>query len=151
MKIRKVEISDSNALKKIKFSLDDKTIEERLKRQEDGKAEFLILEDNDEPISYVFLKWDGKKTHPEYPDMEDLFTRVEFRGKGYATALIGECEKRAKGKGFKKIGLAANPDKNLNARKLYEKLGYKHDGGKSYVDAIYNGVEDWVIDLEKDL
>ena len=149
MKIRKAEISDSEALKEIKPSLDDKTIEERLKRQEKGKAEFLTMEDNGEPVSFVFLKWDGKKTHPEYPDMEDLYTREEFRGKGYATILIKECEKRAKEKGFTKIGLAVNPNLNSKAKDLYEKLGYRHDGNKQYIDAIYNGVEDWVIDLEK--
>ena len=151
MNIRLATKFDNESLKKIKSFLDNKTIEERLKKQEDRKAEFLILEDEGEPISYVLLKWEGKKTHPEYLDMEDLYTKEELRGKGYATSLIKECEKRAKERGYNKIGLAVNPDKNLNARKLYEKLGYKHDGGKSYVDAIYNGVEDWVIDLEKEM
>ncbi len=151
MTIRLARVTDYELLKKIKPSIKDKTIEERLKKQEEGKVEFMILEDDDEPVSFVLLKWEGKKTHPEYPDMEDLYTREEYRGKGLATLLIKECEKRAKERGFSKIGLAVNPEKKSKAKAFYEKLGYKHAGGKPYVDALYNGTEDWVIDLEKEI
>lgn len=34
---------------------------------------------------------------------------------------------------------------------LYDKLGFKHEGGKKYIDGVYNNVEDWVIDMEKKL
>ncbi|KKQ98203.1 MAG: GCN5-related N-acetyltransferase [Candidatus Woesebacteria bacterium GW2011_GWB1_39_12] len=151
MNIRLARVTDYETLKKIKPSISDRIIEERLSRQEEGKVEFMILEDNNEPVSFVLLKWEGKKTHPEYPDMEDLYTKGEFRRKGYATLLIKECEKRVKEKGLKKIGMAVNPDKNSKVKVFYEKLGYRHDGGKLYVDAVYNGVEDWVIDLEKEI
>jgi len=150
-KIRKATLKDIKQLIKVKPSLTDEHIVERLKRQGEGLVEYLVLEVNNEIVSFILLKWHGKETHPEYPDMEDLFTREDQRAKGYATTLIKECEKLARERGFKKIGLAANPDLNENARKLYEKLDYHHDGGKSYVDGIYNGVEDWVINLEKSL
>ena len=151
MNIRLARVTDYEMLKKIKPSISDRIIEERLSRQEEGKVEFMILEDNNEPVSFVLLKWEGKKTHPEYPDMEDLYTKEESGRKGYATLLIKECEKRVKEKGLKKIGMAVNPDKNSKVKVFYEKLGYRHDGGKLYVDAVYNGVEDWVIDLEKEI
>jgi ribosomal protein S18 acetylase RimI-like enzyme len=83
--------------------------------------------------------------------MVDLYTKTEERGKGYGTALIVECENRAKSRGYKKIGLAVNPNLNDHARKLYEKLGYVHDGGKSYIDGVYDGIDDWCVDLEKEL
>lgn len=150
-KIRKAILEDIGQLKKVKPSLTDEHIVERLKRQDEKLAEYLVFEVDGEVVSFVLLKWHGKKTHPEYPDMEDLFTRDDQRAKGYATALIKECEKLAKSRGFKKIGLAANPDLNEHARKLYGKLGYRHDGGESYVDGVYNGVKDWVVDLEKNL
>jgi hypothetical protein len=54
-------------------------------------------------------------------------------------------------KGFNKIGLAVNPDENCSAHKLYKKLGFKDTGEKPYVDGVYNGVEDWCIDMEKKL
>lgn len=81
--------------------------------------------------------------------MEDLYTREDQRGKGLATKLIKKCEKLVKQKGFNKIGLAVNPDLNENAHRFYIKLGYRHDGKKSSIDGVYDGVEDWVIDLEK--
>src|SRR3990170_1443867 len=133
MNIRMARVTDYETLKKIKPSINDRTIEERLKKQKEGKVEFMVLEDNNEPVSFVLLKWEGKKTHPEYPDMEDLYTKEESGRKGYATLLIKECEKRVKEKVF------------------YERLGYKHYGSKPYVDAVYNGAEDWVIDLEKEM
>lgn len=151
MNIRLVKISDADFLKKIKHSISYETTNKRLKKQEEGKTEFLVLEESIGPVSFVLLKWEGKKTHPEYPDMEDLFTKEEYRGKGYGTLLIKECERRAKKRGFNKIGLAVNPTLNSKAKKLYERLGYKHDGAKTYVDAVYNGTEDWVVDLEKEI
>lgn len=150
-KIRKATLEDIKRLRDVKPSLTDEQIVERLKRQGEKLLEYLVLEIKGEIVSFVLLKWHGKETHPEYPDMEDLYTKEGERAKGYASLLIKECEKLSKEKDFKKIGLAANPDPNENARRLYEKLGYKHDGGKSYIDGIYNGVEDWVIDLEKQL
>lgn len=150
-KMRKSEPGDIEQLRKVKPSLTDKQIVERLKRQDEKLVEYLVLEDNGEIVSFILLKWHGKKSHPEYPDMEDLYTRKDQRGKGFATRLIKECERLAKQRGFKKIGLAVNPDVNKNACRLYEKLGYYHDGKKSYIDGIYNDVEDWVVDLEKEL
>lgn len=151
IKIRKAIIQDIEQLKKVKPSLTDEQISERLKRQGEGVFEYLVLETEDGIVSFVLLKWRGKKSHPDYPDVEDLFTREDQRGKGYGTMLIKECEHLVKEKGLKKIGLAANPELNERARRLYEKLGYHHDGKKPYVDGVYDGVEDWVIDLEKEL
>ncbi len=149
--IRKATLKDISQLKKVKTSLSDEQAVERLKRQGEKLLEYLVLEANGEIVSFVLLKWHGKETHPEYPDMEDLYTREDQRGKGYATRLIAECEKMVKKRGIKKIGLAANPDLNENARRLYGNLHYYHDGKESYIDGIYDGIEDWVIDLEKEL
>ena len=126
-------------------------INQRLSDQTKGISDFLVLEADSQIVSFVVLRWTGKNTHPEYPDMVDLYTKTEERGKGYGTALIVECENRAKSRGYKKIGLAVNPNLNDHARKLYEKLGYVHDGGKSYIDGVYDGIDDWCVDLEKEL
>ena len=83
--------------------------------------------------------------------MADLYTKKEERNKGYGTLLIKECEKHAQAKGFIKIGLCVNPTLNPRVKSFYEGLGYKHDGRKSYIDGVYNGTRDWVVDLEKDL
>jgi len=149
--IRNAKIEDIPGLIRVKRTLSEEHAMERIKRQREKLVDYLLLEDEGEIVSFVLLKWHGKSTHPDYPDIEDLFTREDQRGKGFGTKLITECEKLAREKGFSKIGLAANPDSNEHARKLYEKLGYSHDGKSSYVDGVYNGVEDWCIDLEKNL
>ncbi|MFA6602223.1 MAG: GNAT family N-acetyltransferase [Candidatus Shapirobacteria bacterium] len=149
MIIRNVTPADYESLKIIKPSLDLETVTNRLNRQNKGEVEFLVLEDNFELVSFVLLKWNGKETHPEYPDMEDLYTKEDKRGKGYGSLLIKECERKAKKKGFSKIGLAVNPQENDHANQLYQHLGYQPTGEKTYVDGIYSGVEDWCIDMEK--
>lgn len=151
MTIRKASLKDTSQLKEVKPNLEDGRINKHLKEQTENKAEFLVLETDKKVSGFIFLKYYGKRTHPDYPDMEDLYTKESERGKGYGSALIAECERLAKEKGFKKIGLAVNPTENQKAKNLYEHLGYKHDGRKSYVDGVYNGIEDWCIDLEKDL
>lgn len=147
--IKEATERDIFEIQKIRPALTLEKINERLKLQDKKEAVFLVIKNDDEIISYVLLKWNGKETHPEYPDMEDLFTKEDQRRKGFGTMLIMECEKRTKKKEFSKIGLCVNPTLNPKAKKLYEKLGYKHDGKETYVDGLYNGTKDWVIDLEK--
>lgn len=149
--IRLANEHDALALKQVRTSLTDDEIKTRLEKQNRDEAEYLVLETDGQIVSFVFLNWLGKKTLPEYPDMEDLYTKQSERGQGNGTALIMECERLAKKKGFTKIGLAVNPELNDPAYKLYEKLGYRHDGSPAYIDGVYNGIEDWCINMEKKL
>ncbi len=133
------------------YLADGRIVAQRLEEQHQGRAEFLVVEDHGRLVSFVFLKYYGKTTHPDYPDIEDLYTVERERGHGHATALLQACELRAAQRGHGQIGLAASPDRANVARRLYEKLDYRHDGGPAYVDGVYDGVEDWAIDLEKNL
>ncbi len=151
MIIRRANNRDAKNLRAIRSSMSDAIIKERLLKQSVGEAEFLLLEADSRPVSFVVLKWGGKSTHPEYPDMEDLYTKEEDRGLGYGTMLVKECEERAGKRGFRKIGLAVNPKTNRRAKVFYERLGYRHDGKEFYLDGVNDGDEDWVIDLEKNL
>jgi GNAT superfamily N-acetyltransferase len=149
--IKEAGLHDIFLLKQVKESLSDTVIFERLEMQKKGKGSFLLLIDETTPIGFVFLDLTGKKTYREYPDISDLFVHQDFRGKGFGSLLISTCETRVRELGFKTIGLAVNPEKNPKAKALYEHLGYVHDGMEAYVDGVYDGVEDWVIDLEKSL
>ena len=136
-------------VRNIKPILDLKLFNERLALQAKGYLDYLVLEDNGDLKCFVLLKWKGKETHPEYPDIEDLYTKESERRKGYGSILITECKKMVKTKGLNKVGLAVNPDENCKAHQLYKKLGFNDTGEKPYVDGVYNGVEDWCIDMEK--
>lgn len=149
--IKKVHADDYERLKLVKPSLKLSDFNSRMAKQEAGTAEFLYLEVDNSPVCIAFLKFFGKQTHPEYPDIEDIYTKVDERGKGYATQIIDACERKALKYGFNKIGLAVNPTENGLAMRLYEKLGYKSDGKEKYIDAVYGGIEDWVIDMEKNI
>lgn len=150
MKIKQVGKDDFDLVQLIKPSLSQETFNQRLEDQSKGFVDFLVLEDA-QPIGFVLLKWNGKPTHPEYPDIEDLYVKDGLRGKGYGSILIKECESRAKKKGCSKIGIAVNPTENSAAKSLYVRLGFKQVGYEKYLDGVYNGVEDWVVDMEKSL
>lgn len=151
MLIRKATKEDIPRLIEIKPVLSEERINDRLKIQLEGSADFLVMEVNGKIISFVYLKYLGKETHPEYPEIEDLFTKDNERNKGYGSTLILECEKLVKQKGFNKIGLSVNPNLNASAMKLYEGLGFCDLGEGKYLDGVYNGVEDWCVDMEKKL
>jgi GNAT superfamily N-acetyltransferase len=51
-------------------------------------------------------------------------TRVTYRKKGVATALIREAERLAREKGCTQIGLEVGSTDNPGAKRLYEHLGY---------------------------
>lgn len=156
MNIRLAQVADLPALTVLKgpsnqhFQESKERQEKRLKEQAKGRAAYLVAEENGKIIGHVFLKYYGSTNDPESPDMEDLYVKQEYRSKGIGTRLIYECEQHAKEKGYTSIGLSVNPTLNSKAKKLYEKLGYFDVGRKPYIDGIYDGVEDWVIDMRKE-
>lgn len=151
MTIRLATTLDIPSIAALKQISDKERYLHRIKESQAGKAAYLLVEQAGQIVGQVFLKYDGTPEHPEYPNMEDLLVAERFRGQGIGTLLIDECENRVRSKGFKTIGLSVNPTLNAQAMSLYEKLGYTSLGNKPYLDGVYNGVEDWVIDLVKTL
>ncbi len=123
----------------------------RLQEMDSGRAIYLIAEEDNQIIGHVFVKFYGSQTEPDYPNVQDLYVDEKQRNKGIGTQLIQEAERLAKEKGYKAISLAVNPTLNQQAKELYEKLGYKRTATEPYVDGVYNGVEDWCVDMVKDL
>lgn len=111
----------------------------------------LVHEENQRVIAQVVIRFNGTRTEPGYPNLQDLYVENDFRGKGLGTKIIQECEGLLKEKGYTKVGVQVNPTLNCKAHQLYEKLGYKDVGREPYLDGVYDGDEDWVIDLVKEL
>lgn len=149
--IRLATKSDLEELLLVNPLLPKKVILDRLKKQAQNEAEYLVIDNGKHLLGQVFLKWPGKPTHPEYPDIENVYIKGTERGKGYGPMLVKECEKRAKKQRYKKIGLAVNHEKNCPEQIMYRKLGYKHDENKTYSLELYPGVKETVIDMEKSL
>lgn len=123
--------------------------EKRLDEQNKGNAAYLLAEHHDTIFGHVLVKFLGKATEPNFPDLEDLFVREDMRGKGIATLLLEKAQIIAQEKGFDRIGISVNPTLNPKAKVLYKRLGFQDTKTPSYVDDVYNGVEDWVIDMVK--
>ena len=104
-----------------------------------------------QPCGWALIQWDGKPTAPDCPDLNDLYVHPTWRGQGIGTQILAACEQIVLARGFARLGLAVNPDHNPRAYALYQRLGYSAISPHKYIDGIYNGVEDWVIDLEKQL
>ena len=144
--------SNAQELAKVKREYGPEQVAERfrwLNRDVDGT--WLCLKISDEIIGWGVVVWPGKKARKFHPDMQDLYIKPERRNGGQGTYLIGEIEQLARKKGFVTIALSVNPDDNVPAYRLYERLGYRHNGGPKYLDGVYGDYEDWVIDLEKPL
>jgi GNAT superfamily N-acetyltransferase len=104
----------------------------RYEVQKRGEGVYLIAWHNHIPVGHFLLYWSGPHdvhvmryvdvTHSAY--LEAGATRVEYRRKGVATALIREAERLAKENGCTQIGLDVGSTDNPVAKRLYEKLGY---------------------------
>ena len=149
MKIRLATIADISAITLMKKIDDQDRYVQRINETSEGRSAYFVAEQAGQIIGQVFLKYYGTKAYPDYPNMEDIYVDEHFRGQGVGTALIKECENLVKEKGFTTIGLSVNPSLNKKAMELYQKLGYTSLGNEPYLDGVYNGVEDWVIDLVK--
>lgn len=68
--------------------------------------------------------YEGYVDELDYPEIRMLSVTPQARGKGVGTALISECIRRTKAKGFQSIGLHT-ADFMGSAMKLYEHLGFE--------------------------
>lgn len=149
MEIRLAKEKDLPQIMKLKDIKDPSLILGRIEKSQEGTVAYFVAEENEVIVGHILLKFYGKDTAPSYPDIEDAFVKEAERSKGIGTLLIQKVEIAAKEKGVNKIGLAVNPTLNHKAKALYERLGYKEVGTPSYLDGIYDGTEDWVVDLVK--
>lgn len=123
----------------------------RLQEMKEGKVVYLVGEEAGNIIAHVLIKLQGIPTEEHYPNINDLYVSESYLNKGFGSQLIHTCERIAKEKGFNKISVAVNPTLNPKAQVLYERLGYKRTDTPTYLDGVYDGDEDWVVDMVKDV
>jgi ribosomal protein S18 acetylase RimI-like enzyme len=146
--IRLATPADLAAILQIKPGIKREAVQRRIERTRQGQAAYWLAESGGRLLGHVFLKFDGKPTANNYPDIEDLYVRPNFRGQGIGTALLKRCEATARGRGFAAIGLSVGAD-NDHARELYRRLGYVDVSQEPYVGGVYDGEKEWVIDMKK--
>ncbi|OCA90546.1 acetyltransferase [Bacillus sp. FJAT-27225] len=68
--------------------------------------------------------YEGHLDELEHPEIRVLAVEPDYRGKGVGKALVGECIKRARAKGYRAVGLHTGSFMD-DAMKLYEGLGFE--------------------------
>lgn len=116
-----------------------------------GEHIWVVWREQGTPLGWAVLRIQGRPTAAGYPDLSDLWVMAGQRGRGIGTAILAGCEELVAARGFTRLGLAVNPGLNPRALALYTRFGYYPTGGPTYLDGVYDGDEDWVIDLVKDL
>lgn len=102
-------------------------------------------------VGQVFLSMSGNNTEPGCPNIQDLYVAEARRSQGIGRQLVQRCEVLAASHGFRRLTLAVNPTLNPRALALYQRLGYATTEQAPYLDGVYDGNEDWVIDMAKTL
>lgn len=149
MNIRPATEQDIPELMKMIGRHEEYVYSKRLKEMSRGESVQLVAEEEGRIIGQVFLAYYGKATYPQYPDIRDMHVIDERRGQGIGTEFIQACEDLARQKGYNTIGLSVDPKMNARARRLYERYGYLPTGDEPYLDGVYDGVEEWVVDMVK--
>ena len=110
---------------------------ERLDRQENGAAVYLLAILDFEPIGHLLLKWDGpeharvRAVTPPCAEVEDFVVDPAFRGKGIGTAMLDEAARLCRERGVDRIGLGVGFG-NPYASKFYEQRGFEAVAGSEH-------------------
>jgi len=112
------------------------------------KDELFVLEDKDVVVAaakinreqvpeYADCTWEFNAPDDEVMVLHTLVVDPDKSGYGYGTKFVDYYEKYALKNCCRYLRMDTN-EKNLNARKLYKKLGYKEPG---IVPCVFNGIE----------
>jgi len=127
----------------------EKIARERINHVKTRESALLVAEDNGQIVGHVHLRLKDPQHSCSW--IEDLYVKEAERHRGIGTALIEAGESFVRANGHSNIGISVNPTLNAHVKKLYEKLGYRKTGRPAYLDGVYDGTEDWVVDMEKPL
>ena len=93
----------------------------QLDRRDAGVVEYLVVRDeNGSPVAKGGIDYEE---HPGAGATFQLATRPDLEGRGLATMVIAEAERRIRARGLSTACLSVEPD-NARAVRLYEHLGY---------------------------
>lgn len=111
-----------------------KRIEEEISRDL-KKKKYWVAEIDGKVVG--FIKSEILDTRPGMLYIDNLFVHPEFRSRGIGTTLIQSVESLFKKKGANKMRLYV-AEQNINAEKLYKKLGFKFHQSiwKEYIKEI---------------
>lgn len=102
--------------------------------QQQGEGRYLIAWYRAEPVGHFLVRWHGTDYDPtgQYPAHAAYLgagqVKPTYRRRGVGTRMIREAEHDARTQGCAQIGLTVGSRDNPQARRLYERLGYRDWG-----------------------
>jgi ribosomal protein S18 acetylase RimI-like enzyme len=123
------------------------------RRDADGDTEYLVIRDDDgDPVCMGAIDY---AEHPGAGTIVQVATRPGFEGRGLATALMREAERRIARRALP-ARLGVEPD-NERARRLYHHLGYVVVGEREvgweheHADGTIGWYSTTIVEMEKQL
>lgn len=123
------------------------------RRDGDGASEYLVVRDEDgDPVCKGAIDY---AEHPGAGTIVQVGTRPGFEGRGLATMLMAEAERRIAARGLP-AWLGVEPG-NERARRLYDHLGYVAIGEREvgweheYCDGTIGWYSTTIVEMEKRL
>jgi len=124
-KFRKLKLKDEKEIKKLLKQLTSSKINFNIKLiLKDNNCNCLVIEDEGRVIGFGSLVLGIVPCRGYLAKIEDVVVDEKYRGKGLGKKLMQELIKIAKKKKIKNVNLTSHP-KRVEARKLYESLGFK--------------------------
>ena len=102
------------------FKSVDKWGEHRMAEQRIHAGDIFVWEDGGQPVSMAMKTRPTRRSIP----VSYVYTPPELRGKGYATACVGELSRRLLHSGWEFCTLFVDVN-NLPAYRIYRKIGYQ--------------------------
>lgn len=122
-----------------------------------GEAFVLVADFNGFPIGQAAIYWQGKPSHPHWPDLQSLRVHPIFQGQGIGTRLLEAASTVVKARGLPHLSLSVSVV-NHGAHRLYERCGFRvssqpYEDSWEYINAAGQPVRltETVIDLLKEL
>jgi len=114
----------------------------------DGRITAAARLNQKQETAYQECEWVFTASEDQVMVLHTLVVDPEMAGKGYATEFVAFYESYARGHGCVSLRMDTN-EKNLAARRLYKKLGYRESG---IILCTFNGLDDVrLVCLEKSL
>jgi len=105
--------------------------------EENGQIVAAAIINQDQVPEYSAASWNYNAPENEVMVLHTLVVSPRMRGNGYGSKFVDFYENYALKNGCCYLRMDTN-EKNLNARKLYKKLGYKE---VSIVSCVFNGID----------
>jgi GNAT superfamily N-acetyltransferase len=111
----------------------------------DRDKQYVVAEVNGKPAGFgvIHFRGDPMWERPEQvPLVMDVWVAPHLRRRGIGSRVLGALEQSARDRGFSRVYIQVQADKNPRAVELYKRLGYQQLQSKPYPDLFHEVDQD---------